>query len=494
MIISTWNIRGFNKLAKNLEVLHFLKTKKIDILGLLETRVKQSKAKRILKTKFSKYNHCCNYNSHHNGRIWLLWDPASVNLSILQEEAQVVHCFVHHLSTGRKFHLSVVYGSNSAVYRRRLWDSMLTHAIGVGAWAAMGDFNIVRNAQEKISNTPPDLNDITDFNLCLERYGLDDLAGTGSEFTWYNKQDCCTRVYSKLDKVLTNADWKQFKFLNCWIDHPDYLDIVEGAWACRVKGNSMHRLMRKLKKVRLALCGLHSASFSNIEHRLDVKREELNCCFQELQQEPLSESLINKEQALSQEFWKLKEVEAKILIQRAKLHDLKHNDTCSSFFFAKIKERQQSQYVSEIQDVQGVTHYGLQNVGGAFMEYYQQLLGTVVPVQEIDPIIMNNGPCLAADDCALLTASITRSDIKSALFSIHSNKSPGLDGFSAGFFKSAWGIVEEDYCTAVEDFFKTSFLPKQANVTLVSLIPKKKYVQCQRFLTNFLLLYYIQDH
>ncbi|XP_074293290.1 uncharacterized protein LOC141620271 [Silene latifolia] len=156
----------------------------------------------------------------------------------------------------------MVYGSNNATFRRALWDSLVTHSTTVGAWVAMGDFNIIRSAQEKFSNTPPDHADITEFNACLDVCGLDDLSGSGSEFTWFNKQDPSTRVYSKLDKILTNAKWtlaftqtsasflaptvsdhcpglltfyddpfpkKQFKFLNCWIDHPDYKHKVREA-------------------------------------------------------------------------------------------------------------------------------------------------------------------------------------------------------------------------------------------------------------------------
>ncbi|XP_074291773.1 uncharacterized protein LOC141618570 [Silene latifolia] len=54
-----------------------------------------------------------------------------------------------------------------------------------------------------------------------------------------------------------------------------------------------------------------------------------------------------------------------------------------------------------------------------------------------------------------------------------SNSSPGVDGFYAGFFKSAWSIVEGDFCRAVQNFFRTGKMTKQANSTIISLIPKK---------------------
>ncbi|XP_074314008.1 uncharacterized protein LOC141649212 [Silene latifolia] len=447
-------------MTKHLEVVKFMKNTKIDVLGLLETRVKHNKSTRILNNKFGGYHHYCNYSCHHNGRIWLLWNPSNVHLSIIQAESQVVHCFVHHLVSGRKFHLSVVYGSNSAVHRRKLWDSMVKHAATIGAW----------------------------------RCGLDDLPGNGCEFTWFNKHELPTRVYSKLDRVLTNADWllsftqtyasfpaptvsdhspallhfsgdpppkKLFKFLNCWIDHLDYKNRVSVAWSQRVVGNSMHRLMAKLKNVKTALRDLHFAHFSGIEQRLEEKRSELSGCFDALRRDPLSETLINREKCVSKEFWSLKEAEAQILMQRAKLHDIKYNDVGSSYFFAKIKERQQSQFINEIQDTLGNTYSGLQPVGEAFVDYYKQLLGTAAPVLDLDPVIIANGPCLDSTDQAALMAPVTRTEIKLALFSIKSNKSPGIDGFSAGFFKSVWDIIEDDFCVAVEDFFRTGFMPKQ---------------------------------
>ncbi|XP_074301464.1 uncharacterized protein LOC141632856 [Silene latifolia] len=70
------------------------------------------------------------------------------------------------------------------------------------------------------------------------------------------------------------------------------------------------------------------------------------------------------------------------------------------------------------QGVDGITRKGKTEVDDAFVEHYQQLLG-----------------CSAVD------------------------------------------IVEHNFCVDVEDLFRKRFLPKQANVTVISLIPKKPVVQ-----------------
>ncbi|XP_074318501.1 uncharacterized protein LOC141655315 [Silene latifolia] len=71
---------------------------------------------------------------------------------------------------------------------------------------------------------------------------------------------------------------------------------------------------------------------------------------------------------------------------------------------------------------------------------------------------------------------VTEGDIRKALFSMGSHKSPGQDGFSAQFYKTNWGIIKSDFCSAIQEFFKKGTMPKQANTTLLALIPKKQVV------------------
>ena len=54
------------------------------------------------------------------------------------------------------------------------------------------------------------------------------------------------------------------------------------------------------------------------------------------------------------------------------------------------------------------------------------------------------------------------------------NKSPGPNGFTCEFFKETWSIVGRDFVVAIQSFFKTGFLPKGVNLTILALIPKKK--------------------
>ena len=67
---------------------------------------------------------------------------------------------------------------------------------------------------------------------------------------------------------------------------------------------------------------------------------------------------------------------------------------------------------------------------------------------------------------------VTKEEIKSLMFSIGNDKAPGLDGYTALFFKSAWPIVGEDVTKAVQFFFQTNTLYTAFNATIVALVPK----------------------
>ena len=71
-----------------------------------------------------------------------------------------------------------------------------------------------------------------------------------------------------------------------------------------------------------------------------------------------------------------------------------------------------------------------------------------------------------------LVKAPTAEETKLAVFSIHSDKVPGPDGFSAGFFQANWKTVGEDIIREVGNFFETELMPTGLNDTHIRLIPK----------------------
>ncbi|XP_074314936.1 uncharacterized protein LOC141651109 [Silene latifolia] len=275
-------------------------------------KVKEHNASKIIRKKFRNWNVVCNYSHHYNGRIWVFFNPSTVTMLSKTVADQLIHFKVHHHESYSTFHLSTVYGCNHPLDRHRLWSSLA--AVNTSEpWLVLGDFNVVRSPSEKLSNTPPVLQDMLDFNDCLASCHLDDLTCTGVDMSWTNKQDSVTRVWSKLDRVLANPGFitsypnafghfqepglsdhspilvqisqdkkvvKRFSFLNSWIAHPDYLQTIRAAWITPLQGSPMYCFFQKLKSVKHALTQFHKQHFSNISHRVQSAKNALMECQQ----------------------------------------------------------------------------------------------------------------------------------------------------------------------------------------------------------------------
>lgn len=72
----------------------------------------------------------------------------------------------------------------------------------------------------------------------------------------------------------------------------------------------------------------------------------------------------------------------------------------------------------------------------------------------------------------LLISIPDKAEVQAAVFSIHPDKAPGPDGFSAGFYQSFWDVIGDDIYNDIRGFFETTYLHPRQNETHVRLIPK----------------------
>ncbi|KAK9665887.1 hypothetical protein RND81_14G143200 [Saponaria officinalis] len=335
MFLSAWNIRGLNAPSKQQELRSFLLLHKVDLVGILETRVKEHNALGVQRKVFPRgWKLVSNYQCHPNGRIWVAWRSARVHLDILGIYDQLVWCLVQN--NGVEFYLGLVYGLNDREGRQRLW-SLVASLMGGSAAPCLliGDFNVTLFVADRKSSYAADMASIEDFRSCCASNGLVDLHFTGFTFTWYNKQEGLDRTWCKLDRVMGNAAWFQsfgvaaeflaagisdhspallnldpavgqrhggFKFLNGWLQDPQVHSLIEDAWGLDVRGTRMFKLISKLKAVKRQLRSYHRTHFKNISHKVDQAREALSLVQAELQLHPWDSSLMMHERQLLQGF------------------------------------------------------------------------------------------------------------------------------------------------------------------------------------------------
>lgn len=90
----------------------------------------------------------------------------------------------------------------------------------------------------------------------------------------------------------------------------------------------------------------------------------------------------------------------------------------------------------------------------------------------IKPEIISMGNVLSVTQQLQLVRAFDKDDVKRAVFSIDSCKSPGSDGFGSDFFKKMWSSIRDEVSNAVLQFFESGHLPVQLHHTLITLLPK----------------------
>jgi ribonuclease HI len=156
--------------------------------------------------------------------------------------------------------------------------------------------------------------------------------------------------------------------------------------------------------------------------------------------------------------------------QRAKMHWLKEGDLNTKFFHMSASARSKVKKIEKLMSDENELVTKQQELGEVARKYFQDLFKSKEGSQE--PVLSLISPRISAEDNAILEASITKEELKTALFEMHPDKSPGPDGFNPAFFQKFWHLCGDDVFTAVKDWLQRGYFPSSLNETNICLIPK----------------------
>ncbi|XP_021844809.2 uncharacterized protein [Spinacia oleracea] len=370
--ILCWNIRGLNRCDKQLKVKIMLNLHHIKLFSLLETKIKAPKLGDLYLNLCPGWNFTTNLSCCSSSRIVIGWDPSSFNLNILAMTNQSVHCELTSLSTCLKFCVTFIYGMNDKADRAKLWDHLCDIALNCSsAWVVMGDFNALMDIDDRIG-APVRLNDIQPMRNCMNSCQLDTIKTTGRLYTWTNKQEGISRVFSRIDRVLANSQWgdmfpdaeanflpkgdfdhcpmvlccfptihvkRPFRFYNVWTTSDRFISLVEQNWKKSVHGCPMFRLTQKLKWLKTDLKALNKQSFNDVEAD-DLKMHGLLLEAQsKMHADPRNTSLATLEKEAAAAYLKAHTAYTSFIQQRAKIDWLEFGDENSRLFHQSIKQR-----------------------------------------------------------------------------------------------------------------------------------------------------------
>ena len=502
MIIYSWNIRGMNNPLKQHEVVSLMKKKKMDVCGLLESKMLPARVASMHKLRLKHWQYISNADMAHTARIVVFWNPDTVHVDLLASSAQALHLSITCLISQFQFKATFVYGFNTITARRPLWEE-LRRWNSNHPWLVLGDFNSLLSSSDKHNGEAVSSYEVSDFSDCCFDIGLRDANYTGCHYSWSNGI-----VWSKLDRVLINPLWtslhrsthvhfdtpgafsdhspaavrldpyvqgrRNFKFFNMWAAHDQFLGVVSSCWSTQVYGTPMYILCRKLKLLKGPLKELNRLHFNNISERVSRLESQLDQLQSAFQQDRDNRFLFEQDKVLRSKLSSLKLAENQFFSQKIKCNFLKDSDRGSKFFHALMGQNHRRKFIPAITCSHGRITNSLKEVGDVFVAYYQRLLGSSKSTIQLDIDIIQCGSCLSSTSQGSLLSPVSHDEIRQAVFSIANERAPGPDGYSSFFFKQAWSIVGGDLCAAIQDFFVSGRLLKQVSHSIIALVPKSE--------------------
>ncbi|GJY95939.1 hypothetical protein Tco_0512300, partial [Tanacetum coccineum] len=137
--------------------------------------------------------------------------------------------------------------------------------------------------------------------------------------------------------------------------------------------------------------------------------------------------------------------EARDLIQKDRIKWDIEGDENSKFFHWVINQKRRSQ-----------------NITDKFQAHDSEVI--------FSSLAHSIGLCFSDRD--LLETRVSLEEIKTAVWYCGSNKASGPDGFTFGFIKKYWDLLNKDIFEFVNSFFDSGLMPQGANSSFSTLIPK----------------------
>lgn len=268
---------------------------------LIESKGKALNKDKVLRAIDGSWKVLCNYDSSPNGRIWVCWNPEDVDVTVLNQSDQIMHCQVRAIAYNWSCLVSIVYGENSSVQRESLWNDIVSQASVVRGNPLMiaGDFNAIRNHNDRVGGSSDWPIWMDDFEACISQAEMEDLRFAGQLYTWSNRREEGP-IFRKLDRTIVNLKGenrfpgsvahflpagisgrspmvvklaemprvkKAFRFFDFWAECSDFLPLVKEVWRTEVRGTPMYQLCTKWKRLKMELKKLNRNRFSDLSNR-----------------------------------------------------------------------------------------------------------------------------------------------------------------------------------------------------------------------------------
>lgn len=499
MSLIAWNCRGLGKpraVRFLKEIVHQIKP---SFVFLSETLSTKNKVETVCKELH--FAGCWVVEAEgHSGGIALLWKNEGA-CRVTAANKHFIDFEVENDQVGR-WRYTGFYGCPEAGRRSESWNMLRMLASQSNLpWCIIGDFNDMCFADEKMGGREHPRRFLNGFRETLQDCELLDLGFVGPKYTWEKSRGKENWVQERLDRGLATQQWrnlfptaevrvlevatsdhlplhlhlkkqiyvqkrKRFRFENVWVKDQDCLNLVKTSW----EHTAGREILDKLSYVTLCI----EEWGGGLSHEFNQKLLE---CRRKLKKFRTRRDVpgIQIYNAVRWEYLSLLERKEVYWKQRAKQFWLQNGDQNTKFFHRFASARKQKNTINRIKDVHGEWKDTEEEIQAVIVNYFTEIFSSSGVAGRLSDREKVNQ--VAESENNELIAEITDAEVKSAVFSMHPEKSPGHDGLNPAFFQAYWHIVGTDVVQFCKNYMCTGELPGGINATLVCLIPKTKTPQ-----------------
>ncbi|GJS95051.1 hypothetical protein Tco_0802019 [Tanacetum coccineum] len=235
------------------------------------------------------------------------------------------------------------------------------------------------------------------------------------------------------------------------------------------ESNAMRNMMSKLRYLKGKIREWINDFRNKTKRAIGQYKEELQALDDAIDKGKGSDDIVNKRMEVLNSMQHFDKIQAMDIAQKAKIKWAIEGDENSRYYHGVLNKKRSQLSIRGIM-VDGVWTEKPNSVKLKFLQHFRRRFEK--PTGKRAYVDMNFPKSISIDQQMDLECDVSIEELKRAVWECGTDKSPGPDGFTFGFYRKFWTTIEKDVFAAVTHFFTYGDIPKGCNSSFIALIPK----------------------
>ncbi|GJS70202.1 RNA-directed DNA polymerase, eukaryota [Tanacetum coccineum] len=262
-----------------------------------------------------------------------------------------------------------------------------------------------------------------------------------------------------------------FRFFHSWFEMEGFNKLVEDAWneAPVDESNAMSNMMKKLKYLKQKIRDWNKGNMKSSKNIKAKLKDDLKAVDDIIDNGEGNDEVVKLRMDVLKSIQDIDKIQSLDAAQKAKIKWSIEGDENSSFYHGVLNKKRSQLNIRGIL-VDGTWVDNPQRVKNEFLHHFSKRFDK--PAANRASLVMNFSKILSCDQQVELELEVSKDEVKRAVWDCGTDKAPGPDGFTFGFYRRFWKVIENDVFDAVNHFFTYGDIPKGCNSSFIALIPK----------------------